>query len=107
MSELSELNRAIRALDNLWPLLEGEEKALVVAQRNKLSEQADVIAYKMLVEVDAALMEAIQQLTLVTQAAKDAKEGIEDKVERINKVSAVVDKSVNAVAKLGQVIASL
>ncbi len=107
MSELSELNKTINALNNLWPLLEGEERELVLESRKNLNEKASALAHKTLLEGVPELNGAISQLNLTTQAAKDAKDSIDNVVERINKVSDTIEKATIAVGKVASLIAVL
>jgi hypothetical protein len=107
MSELSELNKTINALNDLWPLLEGEEKDSVLESRNGLNEQASALAHKTLLEGVPELDDAISQLNLATQAAKDAKDSIDDVAARINKVADTIEKVTVAAGKVAGLIAVL
>jgi hypothetical protein len=107
MSELSELNKTINALNDLWPLLEGEEKDSVLENRNSLNEQASALAHKTLLEGVPELDDAISQLNLATQAAKDAKDSIDDVAARINKVADTIEKVTVAAGKVAGLIAVL
>lgn len=107
MSELSELNKAINALNNLWPLLEGDEKSKVIEKRNELNGKASDLAHKTLLEGVPELQDAINQLKLVTQSAKDAKESIDDVANRIIKVADTIEKATEAVGKVAGLITIL
>jgi exonuclease VII small subunit len=107
MSELSELNKAISALNDLWPLVEGEEREKVLRERNNLNDKASELAHKTLLEGMPELNDAIEQLKKVIQSAKDAKESVDQVAERINKVTDTIEKSVLAVGKVESLIAIL
>lgn len=107
MSELLALNKAIRALDNLWPLLQGDEQEAILQQRNRLNQQADELAHKSLTAVDAELQAAIDQLIQTTENANEARAVIDRRVERIEKVAATVNSVVGVIEKLGQILARI
>ena len=107
MSELSELNKAINSLNDLWPLLIGEEMESVLREKNKLNDKASELAHKSLLEGVPELSDAIEQLKLVTQSANDAKESIDQVAERINKVADTIEKTASAVVKVASLIAVL
>lgn len=107
MSRLSELNKAINALNDVWPLLEGEERQKILTERNNLNEMASELSYKTLLEEAPELTDAIEQLKKVTQSAKATKASIDHAAERINKVADTTDKAVSAVAKVAALIAIL
>ena len=107
MSKLSELNKTIIALNDLWPLLEGEEKESVLGIRNNLNEMASALAHKTLLEGVPELDDATNQLNLVTRAAKDAKDSIDDVSARINKVADTIEKATAAAGKVADLIAVL
>ena len=107
MSELSELNKAINALNDLWPLLEGKERESVLRERNNLNDKASELAHKTLLVGVSEVNDAIEQLNKVTQSAKNAKESVDHVAERINKVADTIAKAVLAVAKVASLIAVL
>jgi len=107
MSELSELNKTINALNDLWPLLKGEERESVLENRNSLNEKASALAHKTLLEGVPELNDAIIQLYLATQAAKDAKNSIDDVAARIVKVADTIEKTTAAIGKVARFIAML
>lgn len=109
MSELSELNKAIISLNDLWPLLEkdSEERKGILRERDNLNEKASELAHKTLLEGVPELNEAIEQLNKVTQSAKDAKDSIDQVAKRINKVADTIEKAVSAVGKVASLIAVL
>lgn len=107
MTQLSELNKTINALNDLWPLLEGEEKELIKETRNNLNDQASALAHKTLLEGVPELNDAISQLNLATQAAKDAKDSIDVVAARINKVADTIEKATVAAGKVASLIAVL
>lgn len=104
MSELSELNKAINALNDLWPLLEGDEKRDVLRERDKLNDQAEALADKELRKNTPELTAAIEQLNLVTQAAIDAKESIDNVTKRIILVAKTIKKASSAVVKVASLL---
>ncbi|ABM03701.1 hypothetical protein Ping_1930 [Psychromonas ingrahamii 37] len=104
MSELSELNKAINALNDLWPLLEGDEQRDVRRERDKLNIQASELAYKTLLENTPELTAAIDQLNLVTKNAIDAKESIDDVSKRINQVAKTIKKASSAAVKVAKLL---
>lgn len=107
MSKLSELNIAINALNSLWPLLEDDEKNKVIEKRDVLNAKASELAHKTLLAGGPELDDAISQLKLVTQAAKDAKESVDDFANRIDKVADLSEKLTKAVIKVTSLIAVL
>ena len=109
MSELSELNKAISALNNLWPLLDqgDEQRDKIIAARNNLKDKASELAHKTLLNGVPELNDAIEQLNRVKQSAKDAKDSIDQVAERINKVADTIEKSVSAVGKVEKLVAVL
>lgn len=109
MSKLTELNTAVNALNELWPLLDPRDKQRekILEERNKLNAQASELAHKTLLEGVPELNDAIEQLNLVTKAAKDAKKSIDDVAKRINRMADTIDKVVSAVAKVAALIAVL
>ena len=104
MSKLSELNKAINALNDLWPLLEGDEKSDLLRERDKLNIQAKALARKALLENTPELTAAIDQLNLLTQTAKDAKKSIDDVSKRINKVAKTIEKASAAAVKVAKLL---
>jgi ABC-type transporter Mla subunit MlaD len=104
MYKLSELNNAINALNDLWPLLEGDEKRDILRARDKLNIKASGLAHKMLLESTPEITAAIDQLNLVTQAAIDAKESIDDVSKRINKVAKTIEKASSAAVKVANLL---
>lgn len=107
MTQLAELNAAVNALNNLWPLLSGDEKNRVLEQRNELNIKADELAVKALLEGTTEIEQAVEQLNETTQAAIEAKDMIADDVASIEKVSDTVAKATQAVSKLGEVLLRL
>jgi ABC-type transporter Mla subunit MlaD len=107
MSRLSELNKAINALNDVWPLLEGEERQKILTERNNLNEMASELSYKTLLEEAPELTEAIDQLNKVTQSANATKASIDHAAERINMVADTTEKAVSAAAKVAALIAIL
>lgn len=109
MSKLTELNTAINALNELWPLLDAGDKQRdkILEERKKLNAQASELAHKTLLEGVPELNDAIEQLNLVTKAAKEAKESIDDVAKRINSVADTIDKAVSAVGKVAALMAVL
>ena len=85
MATLTELNEAIIAYDNLWPLLEGDERDVILEKRNELNDQASELATKILRDGVPELNEVIDKLNLATQAAKEAKDSIDNKVNQCNR----------------------
>lgn len=115
MSELSELNTAINSLNDLWPLLEGDERESILEKRNILNEQASELADKDLASagdnvndnsINDELSETIEHLRLTTLAATDAKESI-DKKGKVERLIKVVDKATSASKKVAKIIALL
>ena len=107
MTQLAELNTAVNALNNLWPLLSGDEKNRVLEQRNALNIKADELAVKTLLEGTAEIEQAVAQLNETTQAAIEAKDAIAVDVARIEKVADTVAKATQAVSKLAEVLLRL
>lgn len=105
MSNLSELNKAINALNDLWPLLEGDERQKILKERNSLNEQASELAHKTLSEGMPELNAAVEQLKQVTQSAKDAKNSINQTAAGIHKVGDTVEKAASAVGKVAALLA--
>ncbi|PKH03131.1 hypothetical protein CXF72_08065 [Psychromonas sp. MB-3u-54] len=104
LCKLSELNKAINALNNLWPLLEGDQQSDVRRERDKLNILASELAHKTLLENTPELMAAIDQLNLLTQAAKDAKQSIDDVSKRINQVAKTIKKASSAAVKVARLL---
>jgi len=107
MSELSELNKTIITLNDLWPLLEDEEKEAILELRNALNDKASELSHKTLLEGASELNEAICQLTLAAQAAKDTRESINNVTARVIKVADTIEKTTSAVNKVASYIALL
>ncbi len=107
MSKLPELNKAINALNDLWPLLEGEERESVLDRRNNLNEKASALAHKTLLEGVPELNDTIIQLNSATQAAKDTKGSIDNVAVRIVKVADTIEKASSAAGKVARLIAVL
>lgn len=104
MTRLSELNKSINALNDLWPLLDGEDKYKIIDLRNRLNEQASELAHKTLIDGAPELTDAISKLEQTTQAAKDAKDSIDNVVERISKVEKTILKAGKAAVKVARLI---
>src|SRR5690606_7302119 len=107
MAELSELNKAINALNDLWPLLEGEDREKILNERDSLNEQASELAHKTLLEGVPELTDAVEQLKQVTQSAKDARSFIDQTAIRINKIEDTIGKAALAVGKVAGLLAVL
>jgi ABC-type transporter Mla subunit MlaD len=109
MNNLTELNNAITALNDLWPLLDSDDRQRdeIIEYRDQLDAQASELAHKILNEGAPMLNDAIEKLNLVTDAAIEAKESIDDDTRRINKVGNTIDKSVSAIEKVAAFVATL
>ncbi|WP_421255105.1 hypothetical protein [Aeromonas sp. 600282] len=108
MSILSESNKAINALNELFPLLKsGAQRDKYLSERKKLNDQASELAHKSLINYGPELNNAIDALTKVTESANKAKKSIEETGGNINKVADTIDKIAAAVAALASFIAIL
>lgn len=108
MSNLSELDKAINALNDLFPLLKnGAQRDKYISERKKLNDQASDLAYKSLINYGSELNDAIEALNRVTESANEAKKSIKATGENIKKVADTIDKIAAAVAALASFIAIL
>ncbi|GEM_PF-6487060 len=108
MAELSELNTAIKTLNDLWVACTDNEKAEEIAEkRDKLDSQANELADKIIRKGSPGLNEAVIKLNELRAAAIEAGEDITDDVERIKRISDVIDKAAIAINKVASLLTSL
>ena len=107
MTELEQLSIAINELNNIWPLLEGEEKESVLDERDRLDELAAELAHKTINQGEPALQIAIESLKEATQQANDVKTSINNVSARTEKVAKLVKKVSKAAGKVSGLIAVL
>ena len=107
MTELDELSVTINELNNIWPLLEGDEKNSVLDERDRLDELAAELAHKTINQGEPALLIAIDSLKEATVLANDVKASINDLSVRTEKVAKLVKKVSKAAGKVSGLIALL
>ncbi len=107
MTELEELSLTINELNDLWPLLEGEEKTRILDERDKLDELASTLAHKTINESEPALNEAIESLNEATGLANETRKSINNISETTAKVARLVGKVSKAAVKVTGLIAVL
>jgi len=107
MTELEELSVTINELNNIWPLLEGDDKNRILDERDRLDELASELAYKTINQGEPALQAAIDSLKEATQLANDVKKSIESLTVKTEKVAKLVKKTSKAAGKVASLIALL
>lgn len=107
MSELEELNAAVRKLNDLWLVCPPEQREEVLTKRDELDAQAVKLANLTLKEGTEELNNAMKALKELTETATKAKEEIDKVGKSINKVADTINKAVVAVAKVAELIAKL
>jgi len=107
MTELEELSVTINELNNIWPLLEGDERNNVLDERDKLDELASELAHKTINQGEPALIIAIDSLKEAIQIATDVKTSINDLSARTEKVAKMVKKVSKAAGKVSKLVALL
>ena len=107
MTGLEELSLTINELNNIWPLLEGDERSSVLDERDRLDELASEIAHKTINQGEPALQIAIDSLNEATLLANDVKASINNMSARTEKVAKLVKKVSKAAGKVSGLIALL
>lgn len=105
LKELEEHEASIRALNDLLPFLEGEEKENMLQKRDELDAKAEESADKILKQGTPELDDAIKALNELTQLAIQEKKRIQGILDGVNKVGDVISKAADAVEKLTKLIA--
>jgi hypothetical protein len=108
MSKLSELNSAVRKLDDLWVVCpDPDQKESILNERDKLDTMAGQLANLTLREGTKELNDAITALDELTATATKAQQEIAKVGEAIEKTAEAIDKATNAAAKVAAMIAKL
>jgi len=107
MTDLEELSVTINELNNIWPLLDGDERNNILDERDKLDELASELAHKTINQGEPALIIAIDSLNEAIQIATDVKTSINDLSARTEKVAKLVRKVSKAAGKVSKLVALL
>ena len=107
MTELDQLSITINKLNDIWPLLDGDEKNSLLDERDRLDELASELAHKTINQGEPALLAAIDSLKEATRMADDVKTSIDDLSVRAEKVAKLVKKTSKAALKVSGLIALL
>lgn len=106
MTQLSEINKAVRELGELWQVCTDDDQCeQLLEKRDALDAQSLQLSNKIIREGSDALIEAIDALTELKQKAVSAKNEIDDDVEKIRKTAMVIDKATHAIAKVAVLLA--
>lgn len=106
MTHLSEINKAIRELNELWQTCTNEEQCKkLLEKRDALDAQSLQLSNKVIREGTDGLTEAMDALKELTQSALNAKNEVNNMVERINKTAGTIDKATQAIAKVAVLMA--
>jgi ABC-type transporter Mla subunit MlaD len=108
MSRLSELDDAVKKLDDLWLVCKDpDQKNKIADQRDALDEQAGDLADLTLKDGTPELSAAIASLNDLTATAIKAKEEIDDVAKTIKNVADTITKATAAAVKVAALIATL
>jgi len=108
MSELSELNRAIRDLSDLWAICTDDDQCeALLNKRDELDRQAGELANLIIHDGSDELGHAIISLNELSASATTAKQEIDNVAEKIRKTAKVIDKATKAIGKVASLIAKL
>jgi predicted nucleotide-binding protein (sugar kinase/HSP70/actin superfamily) len=108
MSTLSELNTAVKKLDDLWLVCPDlKQKEQILTERDKLDAQAAALANLTLKDGTKALDDAIKALNKLTKIATKAKKEIDIVGKSIEKTAEALSKATVATVKVAAYIATL
>jgi hypothetical protein len=108
MSKLSELDAAVRKLDDLWVVCpDPDQKEKILNERDKLDTMAEQLANLILKEGTDELNSAISALNELTATATKAQAEIEMVGTAIQKTAEAIDKATSAAVKVAAMIAKL
>lgn len=108
MSELSELSKAIKELNELWQICTDDDQCeALLDKRDALDSLATDLADKIIREGANELDKAISALNELTQAAVSAKEEIDEISEKVRKTANVISKATTAISKVGSLVTAL
>jgi phage-related tail protein len=108
MSELSELNVAVKKLNDLWLVCpDPKQKEQILTERDKLDAQAAELANLALKDGTKELDDAIKELIELTETAIKAKEEIDKVGKSIKKTADVISKAATTAVKVAEFIATL
>ena len=108
MSELSELNTAIKELNELWQVCNDDDQCeALLNKRDALDALATKLADKIIRDGINELNQATSALNELTLAAVSAKEEIDKVSEKILKTANVISKATTAISKVGSLVTAL
>src|SRR5512133_2209053 len=108
MSKLSELNIAVRRLNDLWVVCaDADEKEKIAGERDELDALAEQLAHLSLKEGTEELDDAITALNEVTAKATAAEQEIKIVGKSIERTAEAINAATNAIAKVVGLIAKL
>ncbi|MGH1461126.1 MAG: hypothetical protein ACRBB6_03730 [Neptuniibacter sp.] len=108
---LAEIQHAITAINNVWPLLdrkdpvEFKKRQKLLAEKRKLVDQFDEVLDDLMNDTPDEITAALADLQAATTKAKEAKESIENDIAKIEKVTNAITKAVKAVSSVAAVLA--
>jgi len=106
MTVLSEMNAAIRELNELWvTCAEPDQCDQIRQRRDELDSQAGQLADRIIREGSDELDQAISALEELTGAAVSARQEIEDDAEKIRKTSKAISSATRAIGKVAVLLA--
>ncbi len=106
MSELAELNAAVRKLNDLWIVCtDTDQKDQIREKRDNLDDQAAELADLTLREGTEELNDAIAALNELTEMAIEAEKEINKVGKSIKKTAVTINKATNAAIKVAALIA--
>lgn len=108
---LTEIQNSISSINNVWPLLdkanpiEFKKRQKLLSEKRKLLDQYDDVLDDLMNDMPNEITCAINDLKAATEKAKDAKKSIQEGLDKIEKLDAVINQAVKAVVSVAQVLA--
>ena len=106
---VAELQKAITALNSVWPLLDRKDsqqaaqRQQLMGERRQLNNQLDRVLDELLDQPGTKLAAALQELQQASQRADEAKQAIDQQLELQGKVADVIAQAGKAVAAVASV----
>lgn len=106
MTQIAELNKAVRELNELWQVCTDDAQSeQLLMKRDELDTQAQQLANKIIQEGNDDLNSAIAALNELTEQALSAKNEINDIARKIEKTASAIDKATKAITKVAVLLA--
>lgn len=108
---LAEMQGAITAINNVWPMLdrtdpiEFKKRQKLLSEKRKLTDQFDEVLDNLMNDTPDEINTAMEDLKAAVKKAKEAKASIQDNVDKIDTVTNAIEKVVKAVSSVAAVLA--